>query len=251
MKLIALSISLFVCLSAQAFCDEKLTVLTEDWPPFNYKENEKLVGISTDLVIATLARAGFSYKIKMYPWKRAYQSALRTPNTILYTTSRTEVRENLFKWVGPLFPRQIIMYKLKKRADIIIKNLDDLKNYQLGILLGGSVQEYLTLHGFKDEEHYQTVVTEHQNLLKLFKGRVELIPGSEISMAFRMKDMPYRYEDLQKAFVMIDEGGYYIAVNKNTSDQIVERLQTAFDNLIDEGLREQISMKYIGQSMQN
>ena len=70
-------------------------------------------------------------------------------------------------------------------------------------------------------------------------------------MAFRMKDMPYRYEDLQKAFVMIDEGGYYIAVNKNTSDQIVERLQTAFDNLIDEGLREQISMKYIGQSMQN
>lgn len=249
MKVIALSVSMFFCLSVQAFSDEKLTVLTEDWPPFNYKENGKLVGISTDLVLATLVRAGFAYEIKMYPWKRAYQITIGTPNTILFTTSRTEIRENLFKWVGPLYPRQIIMYKLRKRADIVINNIDDLKNYQLGILLGGSVQEYLTSNGFKDGQHYQAVATEHQNLIKLFKGRVDLIPGSEMSMAFRMKDIPYKYEELQKAFVMIDEGGYYIAINNNTSDIIVKRLQTAFDSLIDEGLREQISMKYLGFSI--
>ena len=102
MKVIALSIAVFFCLSVQAFSDEKLTVLTEDWPPFNYKENGKVVGISTDLVLATLVKAGFAYEIRMYPWKRAYQITVGTPNTILFTTSRTTIREKLFKWVGPL-----------------------------------------------------------------------------------------------------------------------------------------------------
>ncbi len=251
MKATALLIVVFLCLPLQAFSDEKLTVLTEDWPPFNYMEDEKVVGISTDLVIEALKRAGYAFEIKMYPWKRAYQTTIETPNTILYTTSRTEIRENLFKWVGPLYPRQIIMYKLKKRTDIVVNSIDDLKIFQLGILNGGSVQEYLSANGFKNREHYQTVATEHQNLMKLFKNRVDLIPGSEMSMAFRMKDTPYNYSDLQNAFVLIDKGGYYIAVNKNTSDQIVHRLQTVFDALIDEGLRGQITMRYLGHSIQN
>jgi polar amino acid transport system substrate-binding protein len=181
--------------------------------------------------------------LKLKPWKRAYQDTLETPNTILFTTSRTEKRENLFKWVGPLFPRQIVLYRLSSRQDIQVHHLDDLHQYRLGVLRGGSVEEYFNSKGIVN---YQTVGKEVQNILKLFVGRVDLIPGSDISMAFRMKETPYKFTDLKKVFVLIDEGGYYMAINKRTPDEVVIKLNEAFTSLIEEGFRQKVSTKYLG-----
>ena len=238
--MIILLIMVSVC---QASGFEKLTLLTEDWPPFNFRKNGEIVGISTDLVVATVKRAGFEYALKLKPWKRAYQDAIEAPNTLLYTTSRTENRENLFKWIGPLYPRQIVLYKLRSRDDIVIHHLDDLRDYKVGVLRGGSVEEYFNSIGIMN---YQTVSKEVQNIYKLFVNRVDLIPGSDMSMAFRMKETPYQFSDLQQVFVLIDKGGYYIAINKRTSDDVVARLHKAFNALIEEGFRQQITEKYLG-----
>ena len=40
-------------------------------------------------------------------------------------TVRSGKREGLFKWVGPLAPRKMWLYKLKKRKDINVKTLED------------------------------------------------------------------------------------------------------------------------------
>jgi len=243
MKRLIIILILFICNPVSG--GQKLMVLTEDWPPFNYKENNRIVGISTDLVIAALNKAGLEYTLHLYPWKRAYQVTRDATNTLLFTTSRTKKRETLFKWIGPLFSRKIVMYKLKSRNDIHINSLEDLKKYQLGILRGGSVEEYLRTKGFQNQVHYQCVAKEKQNILKLFANRIDMIPGSDMSMAFRMKNTPYKFSDLQSAFVLIDEGGYYVAINNKTSDTIVNRIQTAFDQLVHDGLRQKIVQKYL------
>lgn len=230
---------------------QKVVVLTEEWAPFNYTVDGKVVGMSTDLVVAALNKAGLEYELNVYPWKRAYKSALETTNTLLYTTSRTEKREKLFKWVGPLYQRQIILYKLKSRKDIVVSDIESLKDYKLGILLGGSVEEYLQAQGFKRKKHYEAVSKESQNIPKLFAERVDLIPGSDISMAFRMKDSPYNFGDLEKAFVLIDQGGYYLALNVNTPDNIITLLQSKLDDLVADGMREKITRKYLGYSFEN
>ncbi len=240
-------IALTVVCSSSLKANE-INVLTEEWAPFNYIADDKVVGMSTELVEAVLARAGLEYNLKIYPWKRAYKIALETANTFLYTTSRTAQREELFKWVGPLYPRQIILYKLKSREDIIVGDLEDLKNYKLGVLLGGSVEEYLLAHGFESNTHYEAVPKEAQNITKLFAQRVDLIPGSEVSMAFRLKNSPHSYDDLEKAFVLIDQGGYYLAVNIDTSDEVVDLLQNELEVLIKEGMRNRITQKYLGYS---
>lgn len=224
----------------------ELNVLAEDWAPFNYRDNGKIVGISTDLVVETLKKAGFAYHLQLKPWKRAYLETLREKNTLLYTTSRTEPREDLFKWVGPLFPRQISIYKLKNRTDILIKTLEDVKKYPIGIIRGGSVEEYLTAHGFKNKTHFWTATKSEHNMKKLFKGRIDLITGGTISMPFRVKRDGFDFSELEEVFVLIDQGGYYLAVNKTTADHIVKQLQAAFDGLIQSGLREKIIEKYLG-----
>lgn len=240
-------IAVFVFSTAQVFADETLSVLTEEWPPYNYSQNGELTGLSTDLVCQILKRTGYDFKIEVKPWQRAYNEALQEQNTILYTTSRTATRENLFKWVGPLYPRRIVLFRLKCNSSIKVNSIDDLVKYKIGVIRGGSVEEYLTSKGFKVPDNLDQAANGRQNILKLFSDRVDLIPGSEMSMAYRLQQTPHKFNELEVAFVLIDQGGYYIAINKDTSDAIVARIQEAFDFLIKDGARERIVDSYLGR----
>lgn len=85
----------------------ELTVVTEVWEPYNFEQKGKVVGISTEIVAATIDAAELEIApggIRILPWPRAYKMALSTPNTLIYTILRTQARESDFYWIGPLFP---------------------------------------------------------------------------------------------------------------------------------------------------
>ena len=96
MKLICVLLTL---VSMPAFA---LTLTTEELPPFNFVKDGNVVGQSTDVMREVLKRTGIPGSISVYPWKQAYQMAQEGKDTCVYSTSRTEARESLFKWVGPL-----------------------------------------------------------------------------------------------------------------------------------------------------
>jgi len=90
-------ISLLVCLGSAANA-QHLRVVTENWPPYNFfNQNDQIVGSSTEVVRAVLEKAGFSYSIEVYPWARSYSIAQNNSNVLIYTILRTPFRENLLK----------------------------------------------------------------------------------------------------------------------------------------------------------
>ena len=233
--------------NVQAYATESLNVLTEEWPPYNYSLNGEVTGLSTDLVKQVIERAGYDYRISIKPWKRAYNEALETRNTLLYTTSRTEKREKLFKWVGPLYPRRVVLFRLKRNTSVEVNSLDDLRKYRIGVLRGGSVEEYLVSKGFTKEKNLDLAATGKQNILKLFLDRIDLIPGSEMNMVHQISQTIHDYSELEVAYVLIEQGGLYLAVNKDTSDEIVDKIQKAFDSLLKEGVRDEIVNNYVNR----
>lgn len=244
MQTIILSLA-FVLFCSPAYGDRQLLIPTEEWPPYNFMKDGEVVGLSTDLVKAMLARAEIDCRLEVWPWKRAYATTLKQPYTLLYTTSRTAQREHLFKWIGPLYPRQLHLFKLKSRKDIRIDGWESLKKYEIGVLRGGSVEELLQSKGFEAENHYWPVSEVEQNLRKIFLQRIDLVVGSDMTLAFRLKNSSHKFSDLEKVFLLADQGGYYIAVNKDTPDRLITKLQMAFDALIQAGLREQIQSRYL------
>ena len=40
------------------------------------------------------------YQIRLYPWARAYDMALKEPNVLIFLIARTSARETQFKWAG-------------------------------------------------------------------------------------------------------------------------------------------------------
>ena len=73
------------------------------------------------------------YEIKWYPWARAYRIAQEEKNTAIFSIMRTKEREELFDWTCKILETNTWVYRLKKREDIKIEKIEDLKDYKIAV----------------------------------------------------------------------------------------------------------------------
>ena len=229
------------------FClaENRLEVVTEEWPPYNYTVDGKLTGFSTEVVEATLKRAGLSYLLRLGVWEGAYQRALTQKNVLIYTLARTPERESLFYWIGPLAPRQVNLYKLKSRTNININQLSDAKNYVTGLVKNDALHVFFKSKGFVDGQNLQAVDDQALNIKMLFAGRIDFISDSALSLSWMLSNEGLSFDKLEKVLVLIDGGGYYLALNRSSDKALVEKIQKAFENVVDDGSLAKISTRYL------
>ncbi|MCP3930582.1 MAG: transporter substrate-binding domain-containing protein, partial [Bacteroidetes bacterium] len=103
-------IIMVVGLSWNSLCfAEEYKVLTENLAPVHYEENGTVKGIATEIVLEIFKEAGMQPNFSVYPWKRAYHMTLNNKNTFIYTINRTENRESLFRWIGPILSKKTFL----------------------------------------------------------------------------------------------------------------------------------------------
>jgi amino acid ABC transporter substrate-binding protein, PAAT family (TC 3.A.1.3.-) len=153
-SLIAASLLVFSTTTVAANLGE-LDYITEVYPPFNYEERGELKGIAVDFLEAATEAAGDPVsrdQVKIQPWARGYATALSEPNTVLFSTTRTDEREDKFKWVGPITDTKIVVWAPKSKG-ITIDNASDFANYKVGVVRD-DVGEHLLRSMGVDEERY-------------------------------------------------------------------------------------------------
>ncbi|MBB1300254.1 transporter substrate-binding domain-containing protein [Pseudoalteromonas sp. SR44-8] len=225
--------------------EPELTILLNDWPPYNFNKGGKLVGISTELVEAALQKANIKYKLLVYPFKRALYTVQETPNTLLFTVARIPELENMYKWIGPLHTREVYLYKLNSRSDIQINKIADIKQYKTSVLMGGSVEQFLKRNHFQENIDYYVTVNSEQILKALFKKRTDLIPGDPLDLAYQMKTLGYDQSAIEKAYLLSNEGGYYMIANKKTSDEMITKIQKSLDEVLASDKKDKTIEKYL------
>jgi polar amino acid transport system substrate-binding protein len=147
----------------------ELRIWTVDEPPASFLDkNNKISGFAVDIVKAIEERLGRADTIEIVPEARVYQVALREPNVVLFSFSRTPEREESFHWISLIIRKPWVLYAAKN-SGIQIKNIDDAKRVNLiGVVRGDVRAVWLKRQGFKNLEE----VTQHeQNVLKLHAGR--------------------------------------------------------------------------------
>jgi polar amino acid transport system substrate-binding protein len=226
-----------------------LKVLTEDYAPFNYVEQGKLTGFSVKIVEHLIKTTGVCIerdKILFWPWKRAYQAALNEPNVMLFTTTRNPDRENLFKWVGPIYPREQWLFKLKARKDILITSLEDAKKYKTVATNNAANYEFLIKNGFEPGQNLITTNFADSKIKMFLSGRADIAFFMPIEIAFQLK----KRKSLQMV-ERIDVGQgklyYYLAFNIKTPGEIISKFQNAFDAMKTDGTYETILNEYMNQ----
>jgi polar amino acid transport system substrate-binding protein len=240
MKRLFLIVTSIILIAGQYAIGEELTILTENLPPLNYIDNGVLVGPSVEIVKEIQKRVGSKEQIQVYPWARAYQLALEDQNVILFGMTYTEVRKDKFKWVGPLAKKRDILVAKKGKA-IIINSLEDAKKVgHIGTLRDDTRGRLLERHGFTNLE---PVSDEQLNAKKLALGRIDLwaykIPGLRT-----VCDLAgVNYTEFEEVY-HLREIDLMIAFSKKTSDSIVKRWRSAFNEMLEDGTILQIREKW-------
>lgn len=220
---------------------ESITIVTEEFPPYSYSDNGKITGIGTETVFAVLNDLKIKPEIKIYPWARAYKMALSQKNVLIFTISRTQQRENLFKWVGPVAPSSVALFSLQKRDDMTINSLNDAKKYKIGAVREDARTQYLLS---KDFTRIDQVTNDTQNLKKLLANRIDLWLVDELTAYYMIKENGYANKIFKKVYGFQISSGAYMAFSKSTSDELVETFRKSLENIKIDGTYAKIVEKY-------
>lgn len=210
--------------------NKTISVVTEDTYPLQYVQNGEVVGRVTELIRAVLDDAGFEYHIKVKPWARAYNEALATENTLIYSMARTKEREAKFKWIGSVMQIRYFLVGLDTLELPQPITLDSLKNLPVGAVRDSATHQYLVKHGFTN---IYEVSHPRQSIRMLKQGRIQLFPVHYDT--FQLSCINMR-ENCQNIVPHMELNGLatslYFAMSNDTDDKVVEKVRTSYQNIM-------------------
>ena len=223
-----------------------ITVVTEEYPPYNFTDNGTIRGCSTEIVEEMMKRARLQYTLMSYPWARTYNMAQEYPNVLIYSIGRSDKREKLFKWIDVVAPYDIYLYKLKRRKDIAVANLGDARKYRTGAVRDDVRAQFLEKNGFEPGINLDLVTMDIQNIRKMANDRIDLFPIDQLALAHILRLAGGRLEDYEPVLYLKDlSAGLYLAFSLGTDDALVDRCREALAEIKKDGTYDAIMKKFL------
>ncbi|MCL2673388.1 MAG: transporter substrate-binding domain-containing protein [Alphaproteobacteria bacterium] len=223
---------------------DDITFYTEEFPPLNFTQDGKLVGIATEILEHAFKKHNTRKGVKdiiITDWNTAYNTVLKGPNKGIFAMSRTPVREDLFKWVGPITASTVNVFARKDR-DFKITYDGEVKNFRVAVVKNDIGHVQAKRLGVPE----QNIIARRsvaENFADLEAGRADIwiyggLPGKFLLKNAQLTD---KYEDTLTVF----RTGQFIGFSLDVDDRIVEQLQDVLDEMKEEGLLDKIINRYI------
>jgi len=220
-----------------------LNIITEDWAPYNYEEDNILKGFSVDVVNAIMVELGEKHNIDIYPGARGEMMLDSMPNIMNFSLFRTPEREKKYKWVGPISEEAIYFYK-RKDDPREYKTLNDIrKNSMISLPHKGLILSRVEALGITN---ISKIPDKRGQFLHLFVGRANLtVNVTPLGVVYYMKKLNKPVDALVQTQVKLFEFPLYIACSKEIPDSVIKRWQKALDMVKSSGKYDQIYNKYL------
>lgn len=225
--------------------DYSVVLLTENFPPYNmaingknFAQEDSIDGIAVDIVKEMFKRAGVQYSLTLrFPWDRIYKLALEKPGYGVFVTARLPERESQFKWVGPIGPDDWVLLA-KADSTISLNNLEEAKKYRVGAYKGDAMAQYLTEHGFEPV----LALRDQENAGKLQEGSIDLWASGDPAGRYLAKQVGVTG---LKTVLRFNSDQLFLALNRETPDAVVQKLQGALDKMRAEGFVDDVLNSYL------
>ncbi|NDV26627.1 ABC transporter substrate-binding protein [Desulfovibrio sp. JC010] len=218
-----------------------LRILTEISSPSVFEDADgSLKGFGIEIVEAMKKEIGCESPVEVMPWARGYKYVSNHPDVMLFSTARTEQREELFHWVGPIACYKWVFYGLK--GGVKVKSLEEAKKVNgIGCYRKDARTQFLQGQGFSNLE-----ITDSQdiNFKKLLRGRIDLVVTSNIGI----KSILEKNDELREKTVPVftfRSVKMYLAFSKSTDSATIRRWQEAYDVLQRRGVIGDIQDRWI------
>lgn len=237
LKSLLIGLSLIVAFPA-ALADNhlpRINLYTENYGDFNYSLDGRdfahfrndIGGESTEVVKLMFDRAGVDYRMRLRAWSVSYERALERPNHGVFSTGRTEFRENLFEWIGPVGQYSWILLK-RSGNPLTVNSLEDIRNLRIGGYQGDAATTYLENQGF----NVSALPNESLNAQRLVQNQIDVWVTSDVN-GFKIAEET-GFSQVEEAF-RIRTVGLYLAMNPLSHAEVLSRLHDAYDELVASG----------------
>lgn len=224
--LAAICLSLVMAAGAAA---DQFTVVSNILPPIKFTRNGKPIGIAVD-ILKRIARDTDleldSNAFQFIPWNQAYDMTRDQPRTICLAMARTPDREELFKWVGPIYTTRLGLIAEKTR-DVVVGSLEDAHRYSIASVIDSAPEKILLREGYPESRLIRRARVE-DSLTLLTSRQVDMFAFAKSPTLFAIMDAgqdPSRYRMVLELMTV----DLYLAFNKTTSDDLIKQLQAALD----------------------
>jgi len=205
---------------------------TEDFPPYNYLESGEAFGLSVDILELLFEKMELDLDrsvIEVGDWASAYETVMDEPGHMIFSTVRTDERESLFKWVGPIAPHKEVILS-RASAPVSLNQVADLNNYFTGV-----VEDYSSIDLLMRLGVLRANILTYPDPASLFRAllvdeEVQCISYSETGYKLMAQALGFVTEDFASPFTVHMDQLYY-AFNIETADQMIEDFQAALDSV--------------------
>lgn len=220
-----------------------LQIYTENYPPLTFMNAfGEITGFGTDIVREIMLRNNIYETIKLTTWSNAYNMALHNPNFCLFTMDRTEIRDTLFQWVGPIGTNDTHFY-VRTDSDISINSIEDATALDaIGTVSSWFSDQYLRDLGFTN-----LVSDEDPGMIVkwLMAGDVDAFVCSAITISDILQANDYSFADVREEPFILLSSDFYISFSKNTPGTTVELWQETFEAMQADGTYDAIFKKWL------
>ena len=208
---------------------DKLTFVTEEYPPFNYTKDGKLLGENTQIIENILKIANSNQKVEnilVLPWAIGYEMALTTPNTALFSTTKTTQRVPLFEWVGPLASHKTVLLAKKSLSGQKLQDISSLKVVVIHKDAGAQLLENLPTK----PKQIITASTNIEAAQMLHYGRVDAWAYGELTGEWILEMIGLNPNDYT-SILTLATSDLYIALHPDSDPKAILELKKAFEEI--------------------
>ncbi len=211
------------------------------YPPFNYSDNNKLVGFDVEIGTAIAEELGMEPKPVTNPWQTII-AALQADkfHAIIGSMAITDERLKEVNFTDPYYESGAQVFVSEDNDSI--KSVDDLKDKRIGVVVSSTFEENAKEYT-NDVKTYDSDVTALQDLM--VKGRLDAVITDQLVGMYAIKENDLKIKKVGEP-IYLDQMG--IAIRKE-DEKLLEDVNKALETLKDNGKYGEISEKYFGEDI--
>ncbi|MDM4768386.1 transporter substrate-binding domain-containing protein [Pelomonas sp. SE-A7] len=214
-------------------------------PPLAFEQEGQVSGLATELLREMARRAGLPLAIALQPRLRAEKSFAEQTHSLLYPLARLPEREGRFRWIGPILPRRVQIYRLAERTDIRFQGLRQLNGLTVGAMTGSATMEQLLQLGLGPGKELDLATSYEVCMRKLLAGRTDLVVMGDLNAYWQLRQQG----EASARIVAVGEldqppADYAFGLRPDASDALQQQLQTQLDALRRSGHVEQLKQRF-------
>lgn len=254
-------------LAANAYGAERpLLVVGEEFPPFEFVQDERVVGIDIDIATLIFQKMQISVEFQIMPWKRAWKIVEDGEADAVLSTSRKEAREP-YVWYPQenMWVSEYVFFVNKAQVQLDFKGYSTAteKKLKIGVINGNSYdasfwEAFPNQDGSKVFQgdlatsvlnaQLEGAIDAKTNFRKLEKGHIDLFPADKIVGVYTAKLLGLQ-DQISFYETILYSKGYPMPFVKNSKypglQQIAEQYEQELKALKQSGEYQKILDKWL------